>query len=184
METPNQLRIEMETEGQTSGNDANGAAHVAGAPSEGNEWLEVRHSQIHGSGGFARRAIPQGTRVIEYVGKWISKSESLQRCIAQNAYIFTLTEQFDLDGDVPWNPARFINHSCAPNCEAEQDENHIWIIALRDIAAGEELSFNYGYDLEDYREHPCRCGAANCVGFIVAEDFFDHVRKQKTLAQS
>lgn len=89
----------------------------------------------------------------------------------------------DLDGDVPWNPARFINHSCAPNCEAEQDGDHIWIIARRDIAAGEELSFNYGYDLVDYRDHPCHCGTADCVGFIVAEEFFDHVRQRSAPAQ-
>lgn len=149
-----------------------------------NPWLEVRHSAIHGTGGFARQAIPRDTRIVEYVGEKISKSESLRRCIAENAYIFTLTEEFDLDGDVPWNPARFINHSCAPNCEAEQAEGHIWIIAVRDIAAGEELSFNYGYDLEEYREHPCRCGAPGCVGYIVAEEFFDHVRKQNVPVQS
>jgi len=148
------------------------------------ELIVFRRSIIHGTGGYARIDIAAGTRLIEYVGNWISKSESLKRCTAQNAYIFTLTDQIDLDGDVPWNPARFINHSCTPNCEAEQDDDHIWIIALRDLVAGEELSFNYGYNLEDYREHPCRCGAANCVGFIVAEDHFDHVRGQNALVQS
>ena len=148
------------------------------------ELLVFRRSTIHGTGGYARTNIAAGTRLIEYVGKWISKSESQKRCTAQNAYIFTLTDQIDLDGDVPWNPARFINHSCTPNCEAEQDDDHIWIIALRDLAAGEELSFNYGYNLENYREHPCRCGAADCVGFIVAEDHFDHVRGQNAILQS
>lgn len=156
----------------------------APAAMEASPWLEVRHSPIHGSGGFARRPIPKGTRLIEYLGERISKSESLRRCIADNHYIFTLTDELDLDGDVPWNPARFINHSCGPNCEAEHDAGRIWILALRDIAAGEELSFNYGYDLEDYRDHPCRCGALNCVGFIVAEEFFDHVRKQNAPVQS
>ena len=67
-------------------------------------------------------------------------------------------------------------HGCAPNCEAELDEGRIWIVALRDIAAGEELSFNYGYDLTDYRDFPCRCGTSACVGFIVAEEFFAQVR--------
>ena len=148
-----------------------------------NPWLEIRHSQIHGAGGFARHFIPKGPRVIEYLGQQISKGESLRRCVANNPYIFTLTDEFDLDGDVPWNQARFINHSCAPNCEAEQEAGHIWIIALRDIAAGEELSFNYGYDLEEYREHPCRCGAKECVGYIIAEEFFEHVRKQNAPAQ-
>jgi hypothetical protein len=148
------------------------------------EWISFRRSRIHGTGGFARRAIPAGTRLIEYVGERISKAESLRRCEANNEYIFTIDDEYDLDGHVPGNPARFINHSCAPNCEAEWDENRIWIVALRDIAAGEELSFNYGYDLEDYREHPCRCGVPECVGYIVAEEFFDHIRRQRELAQA
>ena len=78
------------------------------------------------------------------------------------------------------NPARFLNHSCAPNCEAELDDGRIWIVAKRDIKAGEELTFNYGYDLEDYRDHPCRCGVPECAGHIVVEEFFDHVRKQRS----
>lgn len=148
------------------------------------EWISFRRSRIHGTGGFARKPIPAGTRLIEYVGERINKAESLRRCEANNEYIFTIDDEYDLDGNVEWNPARFINHTCAPNCEAEWDENRIWIVALRDIPAGEELSFNYGYDLEDYREHPCRCGAAECVGYIVAEEFFDHVRTQNALAQA
>jgi SET domain-containing protein len=55
-------------------------------------------------------------------------------------------------------------------------------VAWRDIRAGEEITFNYGYDLEDYREHPCRCGAADCAGYIVAEDFFGHVKRQNEFA--
>ena len=140
-----------------------------------------RSSVIHGTGGYARRDIASGTRVIEYVGEKITKVESLRRCEQDNQYIFTLDDEFDLDGNVSWNPARFINHSCAPNCEAELDGGRIWILALRDIKAGEELTFNYGYDLEDYREHPCRCGAAECVGYIVAEEFFAHVRGQREI---
>ena len=65
---------------------------------------------------------------------------------------------------------------CSPNCEAEIEEGRIWFFALRDIAVGEELTFNYGYDLVDYREHPCHCGSPECVGFIVAEEFFEKVR--------
>lgn len=142
------------------------------------ELILFRHSTIHGTGGYARKPIAAGTQVIEYVGEKITKAVSVKRCDASNAYIFTLNNEFDLDGDVPWNPARFINHSCAPNCEAEQDGDHIWIVALRDIRPGEELTFNYNYDLVDYREHPCRCGAANCVGYIVAEEYFERVGKQ------
>lgn len=145
--------------------------------------VNFRHSAIDRHGGFALTDIAAGTRVMEYVGERISKTESLRRCEANNEYIFTLDDEHDLDGNVPWNPARLLNHSCVPNCEAELDADRVWIVALRDIKAGEELTFNYGYDLENYRQHPCRCGAADCVGYIVAEDFFDHVRRQRVLAQ-
>jgi uncharacterized protein len=141
------------------------------------EWLVFKASPIHGSGGFAKAAISKGTRVIEYIGERISKSESLRKCEGNNEFIFSLSDEQDLDGDVVWNPARLLNHSCAPNCEAELREDHIWIMASRDIPAGEEVTFNYGYDLEDYRDYPCRCGAPNCVGFMVAEEFFEHVLK-------
>ncbi len=138
-----------------------------------------RTSNIHGTGGFARVDIPSGTNIVQYVGERISKSESLRRCEADNEYIFDLDEQTDLDGNVEWNPARFINHSCSPNCEAHWDEEEIWIVAVRDIKAGEELTFNYGYDLEDFLEHPCRCGSENCVGYIVAEELMDQLAKLK-----
>lgn len=142
------------------------------------ELVIYRTSEIHGTGGFARIAIPAGATVTEYVGEKISKAESLRRCELDNQYIFDWDEEFDSDGNVEWNPARFINHSCSPNCEAQWDGDHIWIVALRDITAGEELTFNYGYDLVDYREHPCRCGARNCIGYIVAEEFHDELRRK------
>jgi len=143
------------------------------------ELVRFRGSPIHGTGGFAKTAIGKGTRILEYVGERISKDESLRRCEQNNAFIFTLNEEQDLDGNVAWNPARFINHSCAPNCEAELENDHIWIIATRDIGAGEEITFNYGYDLDDYKDCPCCCGAPNCVGYMVAEEFFEHVLSRK-----
>ena len=142
------------------------------------ELIQFRHSRIHGTGGYARKAISAGTRVIEYVGERITKAESLVQCEADNVYIFTLDEEFDINGNVDWNPARFLNHGCAPNCETELDEGRVWVLALRDIQTGEELTFNYGYGLEEYADNPCRCGAPACVGFIVAEEFFDQVRSQ------
>src|SRR5882672_5577207 len=142
------------------------------------ELIQFRRSRIHGTGGYARTNIAKGTRLIEYVGKKITKAESEAQCEGDNVYIFTLDDEHDLDGSVEWNPARFINHSCAPNCEAEWDEDRLWIVAFRDIQPGEELAFNYGYDLEDYHDHPCLCGTSACVGFIVAEEYFEHVRKQ------
>ncbi|MEO5802500.1 MAG: SET domain-containing protein-lysine N-methyltransferase [Verrucomicrobiota bacterium] len=136
------------------------------------ESIEFKASAIHGMGGFALCKIKKGTPIIEYVGEKISKAESLVRCEANNPYIFNLDDEFDLDGDVSWNPAKFINHTCRPNAEAEFYGDQIWIMAIRDIEAGEEISFNYSYDLEDYKEHPCRCGKRNCVGYMVAEEFF------------
>ena len=144
------------------------------------ELISFRESPIHGLGGFANGPIPAGTRVIEYGGQKITKAESLRRCEENNWFIFALDDQFDLDGAVGWNPARFINHSCSPNCDAELIDGHIWIVARRDIATGEEITFNYGYDLDSYREHPCHCGAPNCLGYIVAEELFPLVRNNKT----
>jgi uncharacterized protein len=142
-------------------------------------FYEVKPSRIHGTGVFARLAIPAGTRVIEYIGERVSKAESLRRRQGGNFFVFIVTDEFDIDGIVDWNPARFINHSCAPNCEARMEENRIWIIALRDLQAGEELTFNYGYDLQDYEDHPCHCGAPNCIGYMVAEEHFEDVRRKE-----
>jgi SET domain-containing protein len=154
----------------------NQTSHIQNIVAE-TEVVIFKASPIHGRGGFARGDISGGTRVIEYVGEKITKQESLARCEKNNEYIFALSEHEDLDGNVSWNPARFLNHSCEPNCEAVLEDGRIWIVALRDVRVGEELTFNYGYDLEDYREHPCACGAAGCVGFVVAEEFFEHVSR-------
>lgn len=143
--------------------------------------VEVRASGIHNTGCFAACEIRKGERVIEYVGPLISKAESLRECENENVYIFTLNDKNDINGNVDWNPARFINHSCEPNCEAENDDEHIWILALRDIKPGEELTYNYGFDLEEYKDYPCNCGATSCVGYMVAVEFFDHARKYREL---
>jgi len=134
-------------------------------------------SPIHGLGAFAKTGIPAGTSILEYVGERITKSESLRRCEANNFFIFALDDQWDLDGSSASNPARYLNHSCAPNTEAQLDGGRIWMIALREIREGEELTFDYGYDLEAYQEHPCACGAAGCVGFIVAGELANYVRQ-------
>jgi len=146
------------------------------------ELLRFSQSPIHGIGGFARGDITAGTRVIEYVGRRIDKAESLRQCQQRNQCLFALDDSFDLDGNVPWNQARFINHSCRANCEARLDQGRVWIIASREIRAGEEITFNYNFDLEDYNQYPCHCGSRDCVGYIVAEEFFDHVRVHRRLA--
>ena len=145
------------------------------------DWLSFEGSAIHGFGGFAKRDIPSGMRIIEYLGEKISKGESLRRCEENNEYVFTLDEDWDLDGNVPWNPARLLNHSCTPNCDAELEAGRIWIVARRAIRSREEITFNYGYDLVDYRQYPCNCQTPGCVGFIVAEEFFEHVRRAESL---
>jgi hypothetical protein len=125
-------------------------------------------SRIHGQGLFAARALAAGDCVVEYLGERIGKRESGRRQAARRRVcIFELNRRFDLDGAGPRNPARWLNHSCAPNCEAVAERGKIWIRALRPIAAGEELTFDYGYRLAVFPGHPCHCGAPSCVGFIV-----------------
>jgi SET domain-containing protein len=119
-------------------------------------WAVVRGSRIHGRGMFAVKLIPKGTRIIEYTGERITKAEG-----------WRLNTKVDIDGRVLWNTARYINHSCDPNCESQIVRGRVWITALREIRPGEELSYDYYYDYEHYEDHPCRCGAANCAGYIV-----------------
>ena len=97
-------------------------------------------------------------------------------------FIFILDDEFDIDGDVKWNPARFLNHSCEPNARAEIFGEQIWILARRDIAPGEEVTFNYSYGLEDYEDHPCKCGAVKCVGYIIAEEYFPKIKRKRPKA--
>lgn len=140
----------------------------------------VRSSSIHNRGIFARKDIAKDDPIIEYLGEKITKAESQRRGDALHAksiktggaavYIFTLNKRYDLDGAKGRNPARYINHSCAPNCEAYIGRGRIWIHALRDIKEGEELTYNYGFDVDTWEDHPCRCGSERCIGYIVAED--------------
>lgn len=150
--------------------------------------VRLGRSGVHGYGLFARDFLPRGERVIEYVGERITKAEAVRRedrRLARLAaggdgcvYVFELNQRHDLDGDVAWNPARRINHSCAPNCEAQRGRGRIWIVARRDIAPGEELTYDYGFDFAEWRDHPCRCGAAQCAGFIVNGGQRWRVRRQ------
>jgi SET domain-containing protein len=89
-----------------------------------------------------------------------------------------LNKRHDIDGAVSWNTAKYINHSCDANCETDIIRGHIWIIALRDIKKGEEFSYNYGYDIESWYDHPCKCGAKNCVGYILDEEHWPKLRRK------
>jgi SET domain-containing protein len=150
------------------------------APAPSSTWITSRRSTIHGRGVYARRAIPDGTRVVEYTGERITKAEAARRETERLArgqrgrddcvYIFELNARHDLDGRTRGNVARLINHACAPNCRVAVKRGRIWIVARRDIALGEELTFDYGFRFSEWRNHACRCGGTRCVGFIVAKD--------------
>src|SRR5215467_9297810 len=145
--------------------------HLEGGSDPMNIQVRVGPSRIAGQGLFAAQDIPKGTRIIQYIGEKITSRERARRLAAGNAYIFHLTYHYALDGQSLANTARYINHSCDPNCTVEITQDTIWIVALRDIAAGEELSYNYGYDATQYQENPCHCGAPNCCGYILAQDY-------------
>lgn len=147
-------------------------------------WILIGSSPIHGFGVYAKKAIPEGTKIIEYTGEKISKEESDRRADLDNGengqvYIFELNDTFDLDGAKGGNDARFINHFCDPNCEVEIIRNKIWVVALNDIKEGEELGYDYNFDTEDYKDHPCICGSKNCRGYIVGEEHWEKLLKKK-----
>jgi uncharacterized protein len=140
--------------------------------------FEVRRSSIQGRGGFATRRIKKGERVIEYTGERISWKEADRRydddtMQRHHTFLFTLTRRTCIDAAEGGNDARFINHSCDPNCEAVIINDHIYIEALRDIRAGEELSYDYAYERDaeagedEEKLYVCRCGAKNCRGTIL-----------------
>ena len=162
---------------------------VEGKEPTTSEWILVKESKIHGKGVYARKDIPKGTKVIEYVGRKVTKEEAdniSDRDLEAYAedrdkgavYLFELNDDYDLDGNVEWNTARLINHSCSPNCETEGDDEHVWIVTIRDIKEGEEITYNYGYDIDEYDEHPCYCGSEKCVGYILDEKHWHKIRKK------
>lgn len=141
--------------------------------------LEVRISQIHRKGVFATLPIQKGERLIEYTGRKLTPAQTDR---SQSDYIFMLNKKICIDGK---NTARYINHSCAPNCEAEIDRGRIWIKTFRNIKEGEELVYNYSYDLKESKDYPCACGAKQCAGFILDETRWPKLKKtQKKAAQA
>ena len=140
---------------------------------------EVRESPVHGKGVFARRAIASGTRVLEYRGQRISWKEALRRHPhdpqqPNHTFYFSLEQGGVIDANVDGNSARWINHSCEPNCEAREVDGRVFIHALRDLQAGEELFYDYHLSLDERhtprlkREYACHCGAAACRGTMLA----------------
>jgi uncharacterized protein len=153
-----------------------------------NQYLYLNDSDIHHKGVFARRRISKGIYIIEYVGPKVTKDKSKEIEKAQlehseknpssgAVYTFELDDNHDIDGDVPYNHAKYINHSCDPNCEIAYLNGKIFIRSSRDIKKGEEVSYNYGFDMEDYEKHPCKCGAGNCIGYILDKYYWGRIRK-------
>ncbi len=141
--------------------------------------IAVRRSRIQGRGVFASRAIAAGDRIVEYTGTRLSYEEADAQCPDDEAatrhhtFLFAVDDEVVIDGGQGGNDARFINHSCDPNCEVTIVRQRVFIHALRDIAAGEEVLYDYwymtdeNYTIEDLRRiYPCRCGAEKCRGTL------------------
>lgn len=142
--------------------------------------FEVRYSPIQGLGGYATRPISAGTRIIEYAGERLTPAAAEARYPdvvgeRHHTYLFAIDDEVVVDAAVNGNEARFLNHSCAPNCDAVIDDGRIWIDALHEIEVGEELVYDYAYMLSERhtpaakRRFPCFCGAITCRGTILAK---------------
>ena len=137
---------------------------------------EIRRSAIQGRGVFAAKRIRRGQRIIEYQGERISNAEADRRYDdasmgRHHTFLFTLDKNTVIDGKSGGNDARFINHSCDPNCEAVIEKGRIWIYARRTIQPGVELAYDYKYeqtgDPEDAKLYVCKCGSPKCRGNIM-----------------
>jgi len=116
--------------------------------------LDVKRASA-GLGLFAGQAIPKGACVIEYTGVPLTNA---QREASNSLYLFEINSRKTIDGSPRWNTARYINHSCRPNCEIEIAKGRVWVFARRNIRPGEELGYDYGEDYVDaYLKGKCRC---------------------------
>jgi uncharacterized protein len=142
--------------------------------------LQVRRSGVHGKGVYARVDLPADERLIEYTGEIIDWAEALRRhphdpAHPQHTFYFHIDSGCVIDAKYGGNASRWINHSCAPNCEAEETEGgRVFIKTLRPIAAGEELFYDYGLVIDERytpklkAEYACWCGSADCRGTLLA----------------
>jgi hypothetical protein len=137
--------------------------------------IVVRRSGIHGKGVFAASSIADGTRLIEYKGERISDEESDDANPGStHTFLFMLDNNEVIDGGRNGNSARWINHSCGPNCEANEENGRLFIDALRHIPAGEEITIDYNLHLETRytlaikQEYACACGISQCRGTMLA----------------
>ena len=141
--------------------------------------IQTRRSGVHGKGVFAAQDIAEGETLIEYVGELIGWPEAQQRHPhdpqdPNHTFYFHVDEDHVIDALYGGNSSRWINHACAPNCEADEQGGRIFIKALRNIQTGEELNYDYGliidqrYSPKLKAEYPCWCGAQNCRGTLLA----------------
>lgn len=149
-------------------------------PDKDRDFIRVQPSGIHGTGVFAKRPIPKGTRVIEYAGRRVAKAELVEqaeRGERKTTYVLNLDADTAIDGAEQGNDARFINHSCEPNCEVYVFDATPYIYAMVDIPGGTELTFDYQLQSATARRisrplcrelFPCHCGAPTCRGSLVA----------------
>lgn len=141
--------------------------------------IQTRRSGVHGKGVYAVVDLAEGETLIEYVGEIITWDEALRRhphdpSDPNHTFYFHIDEDHVIDAKVGGNSARWINHSCAPNCEADVEDGRVFIRALRRIKAGEELFYDYGLVIDEpytpklKAEYPCWCGAKKCRGTLLA----------------
>ena len=146
---------------------------------EDNRRIQTRRSGVHGKGVFAIQDIGEGETIIEYVGAIISWKEAQKRhphdpSQPNHTFYFHIDEQHVIDGLIGGNSSRWINHSCDANCEADEEGGRVFIKALRDIAPGEELNYDYGLIIDERytpklkAEYPCWCNAKSCRGTLLA----------------
>jgi hypothetical protein len=165
-------------------------AHMRHAARTDAPLYVVRRSKIHGSGVYAARDIPKGTRVVEYLGERISHAQADARYEEKgqddgHTFLFVVSSKVVIDAGVNGNDARFINHSCDPNCETVIEGGRVFIEALRDIRKGEELGYEYGLTWEstdnpdELANYACRCGAVKCRGSMLDPVPLDQKRKRE-----
>jgi hypothetical protein len=138
--------------------------------------LVVRLSPIHSVGVYAATPIRKGTRVVEYAGERITAEEADRRYDGvSRTYLYGLDDgKTVIDGH---GLGAYLNHSCDPNCEVDEIKGRVWIFAIRDIAAGEELLWDYNlYDDDD--PAPCYCGSKKCRGTMYSREWMAKMRRQ------
>ena len=142
--------------------------------------LLIAFSKIHATGCYTTDPIPAGSYIVEYTGPRLTVDEADEHYDGrEETYLFGLSDgKYVIDG---YGDAAFINHSCDPNCEPDEIDGRVWIIALRDIAAGEELTYDYNlYDGDEDDKSPCSCGSSNCRGTLFSEEELERRAKLAT----